>query len=315
MKARSVLFSGASFFESSSSFTKILTARLSRFICNDVTTTTTQELRDALEAKGLDSSGLKAVLLSRLEESLEGGEGGGEEEKEEEEAEEEPLSADEIEEEEKEPTPEPESEAPAAPAATAATAVAAAAPAKTNERKKPNASAAEEGELTKEQKEEMKKKKREEFKAKQKAEYEAREAKRREKKAEENKEFVSTLEERKQRAAKFDGPFILSDAEKKRVRECVAAAQFGLSEIEENATGENANAQKKELVSAEEKKQIEAEREVKKRARMERFGAEALKPLHPPKMQQHGNTTNKKAKLGGGQGKGGQDRNLTSYTI
>lgn len=81
MKARSVLFSGASFFESSSSFTKILTARLSRFICNDVTTT--QELRDALEAKGLDSSGLKAVLLSRLEESLEGGEGGGEEEKEE----------------------------------------------------------------------------------------------------------------------------------------------------------------------------------------------------------------------------------------
>ena len=308
MKARSVLFSGASFFESSSSFTKILTARLSRFICNDVTTTT-QELRDALEAKGLDSSGLKAVLLSRLEESLEGGEGGGEEEKEEEEAEEEPLSADEIEEEEKEPTPEPESEAPAA------TADAAAEPAKTNERKKPNASAAEEGELTKEQKEEMKKKKREEFKAKQKAEYEAREAKRREKKAEENKEFVSTLEERKQRAAKFDGPFILSDAEKKRVRECGAAAQFGLSEIEENATGENANAQKKELVSAEEKKQIEAEREAKKRARMERFGAEALKPLHPPKMQQHGNTTNKKAKLGGGQGKGGQDRNLTSYTI
>ena len=308
MKARSVLFSGASFFESSSSFTKILTARLSRFICNDVTTTT-QELRDALEAKGLDSSGLKAVLLSRLEESLEGGEGGGEEEKEEEEAEEEPLSADEIEEEEKEPTQEPESEAPAA------TAVAAAAPAKTNERKKPNASAAEEGELTKEQKEEMKKKKREEFKAKQKAEYEAREAKRREKKAEENKQFVSTLEERKQRAAKFDGPFILSDAEKKRVRECGAAAQFGLSEIEENATGENANAQKKELVSAEEKKQIEAEREAKKRARMERFGAEALKPLHPPKMQQHGNTTNKKAKLGGGQGKGGQDRNLTSYTI
>ena len=161
----------------------------------------------------------------------------------------------------------------------------------------------------------MKKKKREEFKAKQKAEYEAREAKRREKKAEENKQFVSTLEERKQRAAKFDGPFILSDAEKKRVRECGAAAQFGLSEIEENATGENANAQKKELVSAEEKKQIEAEREAKKRARMERFGAEALKPLHPPKMQQHGNTTNKKAKLGGGQGKGGQDRNLTSYTI
>ena len=308
MKARSVLFSGASFFESSSSFTKILTARLSRFICNDVTTTT-QELRDALEAKGLDSSGLKAVLLSRLEESLEGGEGGGEEEKEEEEAEEEPLSAVEIEEEEKEPTPEPESEAPAA------TADAAAEPAKTNERKKPNASAAEEGELTKEQKEEMKKKKREEFKAKQKAEYEAREAKRREKKAEENKQFVSTLEERKQRAAKFDGPFILSDAEKKRVRECGAAAQFGLSEIEENATGENANAQKKELVSAEEKKQIEAEREAKKRARMERFGAEALKPLHPPKMQQHGNTTNKKAKLGGGQGKGGQDRNLTSYTI
>ena len=161
----------------------------------------------------------------------------------------------------------------------------------------------------------MKKKKREEFKAKQKAEYEAREAKRREKKAEENKQFVSTLEERKQRAAKFDGPFILSDAEKKRVRECGAAAQFGLSEIEENATGGNANAQKKELVSAEEKKQIEAEREAKKRARMERFGAEALKPLHPPKMQQHGNTTNKKAKLGGGQGKGGQDRNLTSYTI
>ena len=308
MKARSVLFSGASFFESSSSFNKILTARLSRFICNDVTTTTTQELRDALEAKGLDSSGLKAVLLSRLEESLEGGEGGGEEEKEAE-AEEEPLSAVEIEEEEKEPTPEPESEAPAT------TAVAAAVPAKTNERTKPNASAAEEGELTKEQKEEMKKKKREEFKAKQKAEYEAREAKRREKKAEENKQFVSTLEERKQRAAKFDGPFILSDAEKKRVRECGAAAQFGLSEIEENATGENANAQKKELVSAEEKKQIEAEREAKKRARMERFGAEALKPLHPPKMQQHGNTTNKKAKLGGGQGKGGQDRNLTSYTI
>ena len=311
LKAQSVLFSGASFFESSSSFTKILTARLSRFICNDVTTTT-QELRDALEAKGLDSSGLKAVLLSRLEESLEGGEGGGEEEKEEEEAEEEPLSAVEIEEEEKEPTPEPESEAPAA------TADAAAEPAKTNERKKPNASAAEEGELTKEQKEEMKKKKREEFKAKQKAEYEAREAKRREKKAEENKQFFSTLEERKQRAAKFDGPFILSDAEKRRVRECGAAAQFGLSEIEENATGEaNANAQKKELVSAEERKQIEAEREAKKRARMERFGAEALKPLHPPKMQQHGNTTNKKAKLGGGQGKGGgvQDRNLTSYTI
>ena len=312
MKARSVLFSGASFFESSSSFNKILTARLSRFICNDVTTTTTQELRDALEAKGLDSSGLKAVLLSRLEESLEGGEGGGEEEKEEEEAEEEPLSAVEIEEKEKEPTPEPESEAPAAPATNA---VATAAPAKTNEMKKPNASAAEEGELTKEQKEEMKKKKREEFKAKQKAEYEAREAKRREKKAEENKQFVSTLEERKQRAAKFDGPFILSDAEKKRVRECGAAAQFGLSEIEENATGENANAQKKELVSAEERKQIEAEREAKKRARMERFGAEALKPLHPPKMQQHENTTNKKAKLGGGQGKGGQDRNLTSYTI
>ena len=307
MKAQSVLFSGASFFESSSSFNKILTARLSRFICNDVTTT--QELRDALEAKGLDSSGLKAVLLSRLEESLEGGEGGGEEEKEEEEAEEEPLSAVEIEEKEKEPTPEPESEAPAT------NAVAAAAPAKTNERTKPSASAAEEGELTKEQKEEMKKKKREEFKAKQKAEYEAREAKRREKKAEENKQFVSTLEERKQRAAKFDGPFILSDAEKRRVRECGAAAQFGLSEIEENATGENANAQKKELVSAEEKKQIEAEREAKKRARMERFGAEALKPLHPPKMQQHENTTNKKAKLGGGQGKGGQDRNLTSYTI
>ena len=120
MKARSVLFSGASFFESSSSFTKILTARLSRFICNDVTTTTTQELRDALEAKGLDSSGLKAVLLSRLEESLEGGEGGGEEEKEEEEAEEEPLSAVEIEEKEKEPTPEPESEAPATNAVAAA---------------------------------------------------------------------------------------------------------------------------------------------------------------------------------------------------
>ena len=111
MKAQSVLFSGASFFESSSSFNKILTAHLSRFICTDVTTTT-QELRDALEAKGLDSSGLKAVLLSRLEESLEGGEGGGEGEKEEEEAEEEPLSAVEIEEEEKEPTPEPESEAP-----------------------------------------------------------------------------------------------------------------------------------------------------------------------------------------------------------
>ena len=47
----------------------------------------------------MDSSGLKAVLLSRLEESLEEGEGGGGgEEAEEEEAEEEPLSAVEIEE-------------------------------------------------------------------------------------------------------------------------------------------------------------------------------------------------------------------------
>lgn len=33
-----------------------------------------QELRDACEEKGLDSTGIKAVLLERLEQSLAGGE-------------------------------------------------------------------------------------------------------------------------------------------------------------------------------------------------------------------------------------------------
>ena len=108
-----------------------------------------------------------------------------------------------------------------------------------------------------------------------------------------------------QRAAKFNGPFILSDAEKQRVRECGAAAKFGLPEQPEAKPAAPAVAQK----TAEEKKQIEAEREAKKRARMERFGAEALKPLHPPPQQ----NANKKAKLGGAGG--AQDRNLTNYTI
>jgi hypothetical protein len=268
-----------------------------------------QELRDALEAKGLDSSGLKAVLLARLEESLESE--GGEEAS----AEETPAEEEEAQPEEKEATPEPEN----APVETAAAPAAAAAAPK--EEKKPNAAAAkagdtknknnnnntkEEGELTKEQKDELKKKKREEFKAKQKAEYEAREAKRQAKKAEENRQFIETLEERMQRAAKFNGPFILSDAEKRRVRECGAAAKFGLPEQPEAKPAAPAAVAQK---SAEEKKQIEAEREAKKRARMERFGAEALKPLHPPPQQ----NANKKAKLGGAGG--AQDRNLTNYTI
>ena len=86
------------------------------------------------------------------------------------------------------------------------------------------------------------------------------------------------------------------------MRECGAAAQFGVSEhAEAKPTAEPA----KKEVSAEEKKRLEAEREAKKRARMERFGADALKPLHPP-------PANKKAKVGG---PGGQDRNLTKYTI
>lgn len=259
----------------------------------------------------MDSSGLKAVLLARLEESLlESGGGGGEEEAP---AEEETPAAEEEEVPEKEATPEPES----APVETAAPAAATA----PKEEKKPNAAAAaaraggnknnnnndakEEGELTKEQKDELKKKKREEFKAKQKAEYEAREAKRQAKKAEENRQFIETLEERAQRAAKFNGPFILSDAEKRRVRECGAAAKFGLPEQPEAKPAAPAVVQK----SAEEKKQIEAEREAKKRARMERFGAEALKPLHPPPQR----NANKKAKLGGAGG--AQDRNLTNYTI
>jgi len=249
-----------------------------------------QELRDALEAKGLDSSGLKAVLLARLEESLES-EGGGEEAAPEDEQQE--VEEEEKEVPEKEATPEPES----APAPAAAPARAA--PAQTT---KQHDAATEEGELTKAQKDELKKKKREEWKAKQKAEYEAREAKRQAKKAEENKQFIETLEERKQRAAKFDGPFILSDAEKQRVRECGAAAQFGVSE---NAEAKPSAEPAKKEVSAEEKKRLEAEREAKKRARMERFGADALKPLHPP-------PANKKAKVGG---PGGQDRNLTKYTI
>jgi len=255
----------------------------------------------------LDSSGLKAVLLARLEESLLESGGGGEEAPAEEET---PAEEEEVP--EKEATPEPES----APVETAAPAAAAA----PKEEKKPNAAAAnakaggnknnnndakEEGELTKEQKDELKKKKREEFKAKQKAEYEAREAKRQAKKAEENRQFIETLEERAQRAAKFNGPFILSDAEKRRVRECGAAAKFGLPEQPEAKPAAPAVVQK----SAEEKKQIEAEREAKKRARMERFGAEALKPLHPPPQQ----NANKKAKLGGAGG--AQDRNLTNYTI
>ena len=264
----------------------------------------------------MDSSGLKAVLLARLEESLldESGRGGGGGE--EASAEETPAEAEEAQP-EKEATPEPESAAAPVVETAAAPAAAAAAP---KEEKKPNAAAAnakaggnkknnndakEEGELTKEQKDELKKKKREEFKAKQKAEYEAREAKRQAKKAEENRQFIETLEERAQRAAKFNGPFILSDAEKRRVRECGAAAKFGLPEQPEAKPAAPAVVQK----SAEEKKQIEAEREAKKRARMERFGAEALKPLHPPPQQ----NANKKAKLGGAGG--AQDRNLTNYTI
>ena len=244
---------------------------------------------------------MKAVLLARLEESLEseGGPGGEEAAGEEAAPEDEQQEVEEEEKEvpEKEATPEPES----APAPAAAPARAA--PAQTTKQhEKPNAAATEEGELTKAQKDELKKKKREEWKAKQKAEYEAREAKRQAKKAEENKQFIETLEERKQRAAKFNGPFILSDAEKQRVRECGAAAQFGVSEhAEAKPTAEPA----KKEVSAEEKKRLEAEREEKKRARMERFGADALKPLHPP-------PANKKAKVGG---PGGQDRNLTKYTI
>ena len=256
----------------------------------------------------MDSSGLKAVLLARLEESLLESGGGGEEAPAEEET---PAEEEEVP--EKEATPEPES-APVETAAPAAAAApkeekkpnAAAANAKAGGNKKNNNDAKEEGELTKEQKDELKKKKREEFKAKQKAEYEAREAKRQAKKAEENRQFIETLEERAQRAAKFNGPFILSDAEKRRVRECGAAAKFGLPEQPEaKTTAPAAVAQK----SAEEKKQIEAEREAKKRARMERFGAEALKPLHPPPQQ----NANKKAKLGGAGG--AQDRNLTNYTI
>ena len=241
---------------------------------------------------------MKAVLLARLEESLES-EGGGEDAAGEDAApedEQQDVEEEEKEVPEKEATPEPES----APAPAAAPARAA--PAQTTKQhEKPNA-ATEEGELTKAQKDELKKKKREEWKAKQKAEYEAREAKRQAKKAEENKQFIETLEERKQRAAKFNGPFILSDAEKQRVRECGATAQFGVSEhAEAKPTAEPA----KKEVSAEEKKRLEAEREAKKRARMERFGADALKPLHPP-------PANKKAKVGG---PGGQDRNLTKYTI
>lgn len=219
-----------------------------------------------------------------MEESLES-EGGGEEAAPEDEQQE-------VEEEEKEV---PEKEATPEPCAAPARA----APAQTT---KQHDAATEEGELTKAQKDELKKKKREEWKAKQKAEYEAREAKRQAKKAEENKQFIETLEERKQRAAKFDGPFILSDAEKQRVRECGAAAQFGVSE---NAEAKPSAEPAKKEVSAEEKKRLEAEREAKKRARMERFGADALKPLHPP-------PANKKAKVGG---PGGQDRNLTKYTI
>ena len=162
---------------------------------------------------------MKAVLLARLEESLEsegggGGEDGAGEDAAPEEEQQKEMEEEEKEVSEKEATPEPES----APAPAAAPARAA--PAQTTKQhEKPNAAATEEGELTKAQKDELKKKKREEWKAKQKAEYEAREAKRQAKKAEENKQFIETLEERKQRAAKFNGPFILSDAEKQRVEQ------------------------------------------------------------------------------------------------
>jgi hypothetical protein len=257
-----------------------------------------KELRDALDAKGIDSTGLKAVLLARLEEAI--GEGLNEG------AQATAIDEDKEKERDDDVIPEPVSEpktttttdAPASTACAAATQEKETAQREQEQRPKtkdegkqaPNA-AKEEGELTKEQREELKKKKREEFQKKQKEEFERREEKRKQKKAEESNAFIELLQERMQRAKQFNGPFILSDGEKQRVRECGEAARFGVSESAPIAAATTIAA------SIEDKKRMEE----KKRSRAERFG-DALKPLHPAKKQNAA-------------GNDERTKNLTNYNI
>jgi len=89
-------------------------------------------------------------------------------------------------------------------------------------------------------------------------------------KKEADEEFVKELVRKKERAEKFNLPFMLSEQEKQRVRNVGAEKKFGL----DAKTGEAKPAEK----TAEQKKKEKEEFEAKLKARAERFGA-ALKPL------------------------------------
>ena len=167
-------------------------------------TFSTQELRDELEKRGLDTSGLKNQLVERLEEAIGGEEGGEEAEEELEDVPDVEVSAEDA---AKLDELEKKEEAPKENGAEAK---------KTKELPKPKP--------TKEEREKAKAERRE---AQQKAEAERKAAAEKAKK-EADEAFVKDLERRKERAEKFKLPFALSEQEKARIRNVGAEKKFGL---------------------------------------------------------------------------------------
>ena len=215
-------------------------------------TFSTQELRDELEKRGLDTSGLKNQLVERLEEAIGGEEGGEEAEEELEDVPDVEVSAEDA---AKLDELEKKKEAPKENGAEAK---------KTKELPKPKP--------TKEEREKARAERRE---AQQKAEAERKAAAEKAKK-EADEAFVKDLERRKERAEKFKLPFALSEQEKARIRNVGAEKKFGLG-----ATAGANGASKPAEKTAEQKAKEKADFEAKLKARAERFG-DSLKPLPKP---------------------------------
>ena len=223
----------------------------------------TQELRDELEKRGLDTSGLKGQLVERLEEAL-AGEGAGEGEDELEDVPDVEVSAADA-----AKLAELEKKEPAAEAKTPAGAA-------KKDLPKPKPTEAERKKAQAERKAEQEK-----IRAEKKAAYEKAEAERKaaaeKAKKEADEAFVKDLERRKERAERFKLPFALSEQEKTRIRNVGAEKKFGFDNAENGANGTAAPKEK----TAEEKAKDTADFEAKLKARAERFG-DALKPLPKP---------------------------------
>jgi len=211
-----------------------------------------QELREELEKRGLDSSGLKNQLVERLEEAL-------------------GVRAETGAEEELEDVP--DVEVSAADAAKIAAL----------DKKEPEAGNKKEVSKTEAPKKEVSKTevpkteaptkevpKPKKTEAEHKAEQDAEK-----KKA--NETFVADLKRRKERAEKFGLPFAMNEQERARVRSAGAAKAFGLDDAAPEVKKENKPAEKSEEQKKKEKEAFDA----KLKARAERFG-DALKPLPKP---------------------------------